>query len=318
MKYAKEISVAAMSMSLFTAMAATPKSQELDIVLKRASVQQISNVVYAQATARGYDNVALRMDILKPAAPKPLPAVVFVTGGGFINANKDSAVLERLDLAEAGYVVASVEYRVAPTVQFPAPLLDVKSAIRYLRANAARFNIDPKRIAIFGESAGGYLSAMTGVTNEVKTFDQGDNLDQSSTVQAVVDLYGLSDLSRVGEGFAPDIVARHASPAAPEAMWLNGPGVFFEGGPVTKDPAKLAAANPLTYASKNAPPFLLMHGDKDTVVSPRQTEILHEALIATGADSTRYLVHGAAHGGQYWVQPEVMKIIIRFLDSHLK
>lgn len=297
---------------------ATSQVHELSIKKSIPSVKLISNVVFAQVPMRGYANVALKMDILQPEWPRALPLVLFITGGGFINANKDNYIQQRLAMAAAGYVVASMEYRVAPTVLFPSPLEDVKSAIRYLRAQAGKFGIDPRHIAVFGASAGGYLAAFAGATNGDKQFDQGEHLDQSSQVQAVIDFYGLSDLTRVGEGFPDDIVRKHTSPSATEAIWVNGTDVFNDGGPITRYPERAAAANPINYITQATPPFLIMHGTKDTSVSPRQTERMHEALLQKGIESTYYLVQGALHGGDYWVQPEIMNIVIQFLDKHLK
>lgn len=295
------------------------ESQVLDVKLTKASVKQISNVVYAQVPSRGYDNVALKMDILKPETKEKLPAVIFVTGGGFINANKDNFAQQRMEIAEAGYVVASIEYRVAPTAIFPEPLEDLKAAIRYLKANAEKFNINPNEIALMGSSAGGYLVAMAGASNDTKQFDKGEHLDQTSNVQAVIDLYGLSDLTRVGEGLSEKIQQLHKSPAATESLWVNGSPVFTGIDATINDvPEKAMKANPIHYIDENTPPFLLMHGDKDTVVSPKQTEILHNALVEKGIESTRYVVKNAKHGGQYWVQPEVVQTIIEFLDNHLK
>jgi acetyl esterase/lipase len=300
------------------ASAAPADSRVLDVTQSRTPVKLISNVVYSQPSMLGYDHVALKMDILQPKNTAPAPAIVFITGGGFLHANKDRYLQQRLDLAEAGYVVASIEYRVAPLVTFPAPLIDVKAAIRYLRANAARYDIDTHHIGVLGDSAGGYLAAMTGLSNGVKAFDQGENPDWSSDVQAAADLYGLSDLTRIAAGFPAEVRARHASPSAPEAMWVNGPAVFGPGGDINANHDKTEAANPLRYVSRKAPPFLFMHGDRDTLVSPQQTEILHRALAADGVDTTRYVVKGAAHGGDAWLQPAVMQVIIDFFDRHLK
>lgn len=297
---------------------AADNTHELTLTPRQPSVKLISDVVYAQVPMRGYPNVALKMDILQPEAKSPQPAVLFITGGGFINANKDNYIQQRLKMAEAGYVVASMEYRVAPTVLFPAPLEDVKSAIRYLRANASKFGIDTNHVAVFGASAGGYLAAFAGTSNGDKQFDRGEHLDQSSQVQAVIDFYGLSDLTRVGEGFPDAVVQKHASASSTEAIWVNGTSVFNEGGPITRFPEKTAAANPINYISKNTPPFLIMHGSADTVVSPHQTEMLHKALIAHGINSTYYVVKGAEHGGIYWVQPEIMQKVLQFLDRQLK
>lgn len=134
----------------------------------------------------------------------------------------------------------------------------------------------------------------------------------------MIDFYGLSDLLRVGEGFPDDVVQKHTSASATEAIWVNGTSVFNDGGPITRYPERAAAANPINYINSNTPPFLIMHGTKDTIVSPRQTEILHQALLQKGIDSTYYSINNAQHGGDYWMQPEIMKIVIQFLDKHLK
>lgn len=134
-----------------------------------------------------------------------------MTGGGFINANKDNGIQLRMHLAEQGYVVGSINYRVAPTARFPEPLEDVKAAIRYLKANAEKWGIDPEHVGIVGGSAGGYLTAMAGTTSGTRSFDKGENLQVTSDVQAAVDLYGLSDLTRVGSDFrrmCRDVIVR--------------------------------------------------------------------------------------------------------------
>lgn len=249
------------------------ESHLLKVNVVTPEIKQISGVVYEQVPSRGYENVAMKMDILKPQSKTPLPAIVYVTGGGFINANKDNGIQLRMHLAEAGYVVASIEYRVAPTAAFPQPLEDVKASIRYLRANANKFNIDPDRIGIVGGSAGGYLTAMAGVTSGTTTFDKGENLDQSSSVKAAVDLYGLSDLTRIGDDYSDAVKEAHKSAGATEALWVNGSPVFGgRDGGILADPAAAKAADPMTYVGKNSAPMLLMHGTKDFVVSrARQT-----------------------------------------------
>lgn len=286
---------------------------------ERPFVQLISNVSYAQVPDRGYLNKDLSMHIVMPRDGKKHPVIVYINGGGFINANKDGYLQQWLDLAEHGYVVASITYRVAPTTTFPGPLEDVKAAVRYLRANAERFSIDGKHIGVLGGSAGGYLAAMAGTTNGVKGFDKGVNLDQSSDVQAVVDLYGLSDLTCIGADYNEEVQAAHRSPGSTESLWVNGSPVFGgRDGGIPGNPQEAEAANPITYISSKTAPFLLMHGDADTLVSPSQTELLREALAQHNIEATRYLVKDAAHGGPYWVQPEIVGIIIDFFDKHLK
>lgn len=285
----------------------------------RPFVQLVSNVVYAQVPDRGYTNKPLTMHLVIPQDKKPHPVILYINSGGFSNANKDSYMQQWLDLAEHGYVVASMTYRVAPTSTFPAPLEDVKSAVRFLRANAEKFHIDAKHIGVFGGSAGGYLAAMAGTTNGVKGFDKGENLSYSSDVQAVVDVYGVSDVTKIGADYSAAVQKAHESAAATEALWVNGSPVF--GG---KDSGIMAnqegakAANPLTYISKKTAPFLLMHGDADVLVSPSQTELLRAELAKHNIEATRYLVKGATHGGPYWIQPEIMNLIIAFYDKHLK
>lgn len=210
-------------------------------------------------------------------------------------------------------------YRVAPTAQFPQPLEDVKASIRYLRAHADQWNIDKDRIGIIGGSAGGYLSAFAGTTSGTKTFDKGENLQESSKVNCAVDLYGLSDLSRVGMDYSPEVQQLHKSAGATEALWVNGSPVFGgKDGGVLADPKATEAANPIAYIGKNSAPMLLMHGTADKVVSPGQTDLLYQALKEKGVPAERYEIPGAAHGGVYWVQDKVLQVIGDFFDRYLK
>lgn len=294
-------------------------SKVLDVKADKPEIGLISNVVYEQVPSRGYANVLMQMDILQPKTKEKKPAILFVTGGGFINANKDNGIQLRMHLAENGCVVGSISYRVAPTAKFPEPLEDVKAAIRYLKANADRFGIDPSRVGIVGGSAGGYLTAMVGTTSGTKMFDRGENLQVTSDVKAAVDLYGLSDLTQIGSDFSADVQARHRSAGATEALWVNGSPVFGgRDGGILADKQVAEAANPIHYISKTSAPMLLMHGTSDTVVSPSQTDLLYQALQKSGIPSERYLVTGAAHGGKYWVQEPVLKIITDFFDRYLK
>lgn len=294
-------------------------SRTLEVAPVKTEVKQISGVVYEQVPSRGYPNVPMQLDLLQPQKKTKMPAIVYVTGGGFINANKDNGIQLRNYLAEKGYVVASITYRVAPTAKFPQPLEDVKASIRYLRAHADQWNIDKDRIGIIGGSAGGYLSAFAGTTSGTKTFDKGENLQESSKVSCAVDLYGLSDLSQVGMDYSPEVQQLHKSAGATEALWVNGSPVFGgKDGGVLADPKATEAANPIAYIGKNSAPMLLMHGTADKVVSPGQTDLLYQALKAKGVPAERYEIPGAAHGGVYWVQDKVLQVIGDFFDRYLK
>ncbi len=294
-------------------------SQHISVDIKTPQIKQISNVVYEQVPMRGFQNVAMKMDILQPQSDEKLPAIVYVTGGGFINANKDNDVQLRMHLAEAGYVVASIQYRVAPTAKFPQPLEDVKSAIRYLKAHADKFGIDADRVGIVGGSAGGYLTAMAGTTSGTTTFDKGENLNVSSSVKAAVDLYGLSDLTCIGDDYSDEVKGFHKSAGSTEALWVNGSPVFGgKDGGILADKEAADFANPINHISKTSAPMLLMHGTADYVVSPSQTDLLFQALQKNNIPSQRYLVEGAAHGGIYWNQKEIQDIITNFFDQYLK
>ena len=160
---------------------------------------------------------------------------------------------------------------------------------------------------------------MAGTTSGTKIFDKGENLQVTSDVKAAVDLYGLSDLTQVGADYSEEVQARHRSAGATEALWVNGSAVFSgRDGGILADKQAAEAANPIHYISQTSAPMLLMHGTADTVVSPSQTDLLFQALQQKGIPSERYLIKGAAHGGKYWVQEPVLRIITDFFDRYLK
>ncbi|MGL5286079.1 MAG: alpha/beta hydrolase fold domain-containing protein, partial [Aeromonas sp.] len=239
----------------------TPSQDQTDL---------ISNIIYSQVK----DGMALRqlkMSLLVPRNTDLKPAIVYFPGGGFMSANHDKYIAMRMALAKAGYVVAAAEYRVVPNT-FPAPLLDGKTAVRYLRAHAKDYNIDPARIAVLGDSAGGWLAQMLGTTNGNKEFDQGDYVGQSSDVQGVVTIYGISNLLNIGEGFPEAIQKVHQSEAVTEALLVHGTAFrTFAGATIGSDPKKALAASSMGHISGHEPPFLIMHGSADTLVSPKQS-----------------------------------------------
>ena len=289
-----------------------------------STVKTFNDVVFTTRMLPSGKSVDLSMDVQIPESPGKKPLVVYVTGGGFIQAPKEGALNLRSYVAEAGFVVASVQYRtIAQGANYRDGISDVKSAIRYLRANADKFGIDPRKVAVWGESAGGYIVAMVGVTNGNRTFEVGDHLDQSSDVQAVIDKFGASDTSKLLADF--DLHAQEANSGKdnPIAQYIG------------LDPAShrldarvaTTIANPITYIKPADPPFLIFHGSQDKLVSPSQTLMLHNALIAAGVHSTRYLLEGAGHGdlsflgdsksGLPWSSNQTMGIIVGFLRSSL-
>lgn len=295
------------------------ESKILNVELKTNQIMLYDNIPFHSGRERGSQMFTLALDILQPDSNEPLPLIVFITGGGFMMAPKNNWIHQRMRLAEAGYVVASIEYRHAPLSKFPAPVQDCKLAIRWLRAHADQYNIDVNRVGVLGNSAGGYLSAFMGVLNDNREFDVGDFLDQSSNVLCAADIFGISELMSIGDDYPEEVRKLHDSPGITEAMWVKGiPGFSGPDGGVKDFPEEARKASPLYYVSEKTVPMLFMHGDKDVSVSPSQTDKMYQALRAKGIEAERYVVPGAAHGGPYWVQEPVMKIMVDFFDKYLK
>ena len=309
---------------LRTSSVITPNPED-QINCGKTALKTERDIVFSRPVMHNGATKPLALDMQKPASGGPTPLVVYIAGGGFMFAPKENALDLRTFVAESGFVVASVQYRtVLDRAAYGDSVADVKSAIRFLRAHAETYGIDPKRVAVWGESAGGYLAAMAGVTGGVSGFDIGDNLDQSSNVKAVVDKFGPSDLSKVAADFDAKSQRTYGAADNPIARYIDGPA---DGKGLFESPTASGPANPLSYVNGSSPPFLLFHGDHDTLVSPSQTLILHERLQAAGVQSTRYVLKGAGHGdmaftgdlksGLPWSTNQVMGLIVDFLRRTL-
>jgi acetyl esterase/lipase len=245
----------------------------------------------------------LSLDVYRPKSipAEPAPLVVHIHGGGWrAGAKSFGAFFPETtdDLLTRGYVVASIEYRLAPAAKWPDFIEDCKCAIRHLRAEAKTYGIDPERVGVYGTSAGGHLAALLGTTDaESKLEGKGGHGDQSSRVQAVVDLWGPADLTLGGRRREGD----------------QGP---FGDADMRK------AASPVTYVTKDDPPFLLIHGDADQVVPVAQSKLMHERLTAAGVPSTLVVVergnHGCGNDGIKPTKPELVRQIGDFFDKHLR
>lgn len=318
----KELAVlAAASLLVTTAtaqdlMGQSPEAQVVDVPVVQGRIDAISGVVYSQVFERGRSVRGLKMTLFVPRTKEKKPAVLYFPGGGFTSADHEKFLEMRYALARAGYVVAACEYRAVPN-KFPALLEDAKVAVRWMRAHASEFGVDADRIGLLGDSAGGYVVQMAGATNGEKNWDVGDFKEVSSDVQAVVSIYGISDLTTIGEGIGNENV--HASAAVTEALLLNGPAFKdFAGASVNADPQKAKAASPIGHVDGTEPPFLLMHGSGDKVVSPLQSKKMFEALQNKKVEAEYVLVRGAEHGDLPWYQPGVISRVVNFFDRHLK
>lgn len=318
----KELAVlAAASLLVTTAtaqdlMGQSPEAQVVDVPVVQGRIDAISGVVYSQVFERGRSVRGLKMTLFVPRTKEKKPAVLYFPGGGFTSADHEKFLEMRYALACAGYVVAACEYRAVPN-KFPALLEDAKAAVRWMRAHASEFGVDANRIGLLGDSAGGYVVQMAGATNGERNWDVGDFKEVSSDVQAVVSIYGISDLTTIGEGIGNENV--HASAAVTEALLLNGPAFKdFAGASVNADPQKAKAASPIGHVDGTEPPFLLMHGSGDKVVSPLQSKKMFEALQNKKVEAEYVLVRGAEHGDLPWYQPGVISRVVNFFDRHLK
>lgn len=290
--------------------------QTLKVDITDTRIDVISDIIYSQITS-GRSNRQLKMTLLIPQTEGPKPAIVYYPGGGFTTAVHDKYIQMRMALAKAGFVVAAVEYRTVPD-KYPALINDAKSAVRYLRAHAKQFNIDPNRIGVIGDSAGGYVSQMMGTTNGEDEFNVGEYTDYSSDVQAAVTIYGISNLMNIGEGYPEAIQKVHESPVVTEALLIHGPAFAeFACKSILSDPEKAMNASPLGHVKANMPPFLIMHGSADKLVSPVQSEQLYKALIEKGNKVDYVVVEGAGHGDIYWYQPTVINKVVEWFKENL-
>jgi acetyl esterase/lipase len=251
----------------------------------------------------------LYLDIAVPKEGGPYPCVVVLHGGAWMLGSRKNlstgtrtnpSTIERL--AARGYVVATVGYRLAPKSPFPAQIEDARAAVRFLRAHAKEYRIDPDRFAAAGFSAGGHLALLLGLANKVSDWKAGGNLDQSSRVQCVVDFFGPTDLSLYAG--SPGIVDSYLVPVFGKAC--------------KTDPEVFKKASPITYASKDAPPVLMVHGTLDVIVPIIHSEHLLKKLKDAGATAELITVPGAGHG---WGGAELARTLnesVKFLDAHLK
>lgn len=227
-----------------------------------------------------------KLDLYLPAQGSKWPLVVMVHGGAWRAGSKE---LEPAGaFVKAGFAVAAINYRLSQHAIWPAQIEDCKAAVRWLRAHAAEYGYDASRIGALGSSAGGHLVAMLGATGNVKEFEKGLNLNQSSKVQAVVDFFGPTDFLQMDAHRLPQATLVHNAADSPESRLV--------GALIQENAAKVQKANPITYVTKDAPPFLIIHGDADLSVPHHQSELLEAALKKAGVPVTFVTIPGGAHG----------------------
>jgi acetyl esterase/lipase len=268
------------------------------LTARAANVEFTPDVIYGKGG--GED---LKLDIARPkdAASKNLPCVVFIHGGAWRAGTRAAHHDDIRRLAGLGFVAATVDYRLAPKHPFPAQVQDVKCAIRFLRAHAKQYALDPDRIAIWGISAGGHLALMLGVTQKVDGLEgDGGWPEQSSAVQAVIAYYPRTDLT--AEGFSETVQKDH---------------VTFLGGSLAEVPEQYRKASPLTYVTPGDAPTLILQGTKDPRVPLIQTTRMIEALTKAGVSGHAELIFGAAHGWSGAERERTDAAAVAFIRQHL-
>ena len=246
-----------------------------------------------------------KLDLYIPKSDKPLPLVIWVHGGAWAGGNKDRH--PALFLLGQGFAVASINYRLSQHARFPAQIEDCKAAVRWLRAHADKYNLDPKRFGAWGQSAGGHLVALLGTTGDVKDLEgTTGHLDQSSRVQAVCDWCGPADFLAEVEQSRGTRLDR-SRPNSPEAKLI--------GGELLQHAEKAKAASPVTYITKDDPPILIMHGDKDDIVPVAQSQGFALALQKAGVPVKLHIVPGGGHG---FGNPQLLGMVQEFFTEHLK
>jgi len=257
------------------------------------------NIEYANPASQH-----LQLNLARPKAGHgPFPAVLCIHGGGFRAGSRQGydALCKRL--ATQGYVAVTVSYRLAPKFPFPAAVHDVKEAVRWLRANASKYHIDPERVGVTGGSAGGHLAQFLGVTADVKAFEgPGANLDQSSRVTCVVNFYGPSDFTR---SYGKSVDAAKVLP-------------LFLGGNLEQARHRHIIASPISWVTPHAAPALCVHGTKDPSVAYEQAVWLVDRLRSVDVEAELLTLEGAGHGFRGKDAERAETALLAFFARHLK
>ena len=278
-------------------------------VMARRRPTEVANVaIQRDLVYKRINGAVLTLDLYCPEKVSgPFPVIVWIHSGGWSRGRKERC--PAVTLVQDGYAVASIDYRLTTTAPFPAQIEDCKAAVRWLRANASTYHLDPDHIGVWGHSAGGHLAALLGTSGGVRELEgTGDNMSYSSRVQAVCVVSGPGDLLqlyRAATGPSGTEINPKVKPAL-EALI---------GVPVEENKTKAMAASPITYVSKDDPPFLMIHGEIDSTVPVSQAESFAAALKAAGVETTLEIAPGRGHGAG---GPKFQPMIKAFFDKYLK
>lgn len=277
------------------------------IALTTGTIASPVEKVIREITFAEVENVPLKLDLYLPATPPPSGLIVWVHGGAWRAGSRASVDIH--DLVGRGWAIASVDYRLSTAARFPAQIHDIKAAIRFLRAHAAEYGYPSDRFVIAGSSAGAHLAALVGVTNGLAELEgnEGEFPRESSAVQAIVDLYGASDLTTI------------LSQSTPHGLAMRAPALdLLLGGQPDAKSALARLASPVFHVDANDPPLLLLHGDRDPQMPINQAHELQGAYEKAGLPVTFKVLHGSGHGGPAFTDEASLALIDSFLRQHLK
>lgn len=278
-----------------------------------ASAAQAEVIVEKDITYGMAGETALKLDLARPEGEGPFPAIVFIHGGGWSQGSRQGYQSQIQEAARRGYVAVTITYRLmkfdeakkeTTTAEqpFPAQIHDAKAAIRWLRSQAEHYHVDPNRIGVTGASAGGHLSLLVGLTDpESKLEGESGHPDESSRVQAVVNVYGPTEMASCYEKSS--------------VAWIFR---LFLGGTPDEAADAYRQASPLTYVTADDPPVLTLHGDQDLLVPVDQARQLDAAMRAAGAPHTLMVFEGHGHGFGGETREQAAKATWEFFDKHLK
>jgi len=287
----------------------------------------VSNLVFG--TYLDTNNVVqqLKLDLYLPTnAPTPMPLVIYIFGGAWMAGGRGlnpqiPFSQPFLGICSHGCALAAIDYRLSGVAKWPAQIQDVRGAVRWLRANAAAYNLDPQRFGAWGDSSGAHLAEILGLCNAPSSTvgnatvnlegNIGGNLNCSDRVQAVCDWFGPSDLLRMNSYYTANLTNDDIA-TSPQSLLI--------GAPIQTVPELTATAHPLIYVHPNGPPFLIIHGTADGTVAFNQSELFNAALAGAGADVAFLPNFGADHGSPIssWSNASITNAVYRFFDRTLR
>jgi acetyl esterase/lipase len=273
----------------------TPEKEDLNIVYKSST--------FTDGDEKG-QKLDLHMNIMyHPNSKEPTKIILFIPGGGFIGCDINSSMLlARQNIQKYNIAIAAIEYHVVGNGFYYDALEDIKDAIEFLKKNEKKYNYDINKLIVLGNSAGGYFTALF-----CTKYPEG--------IKCAIDLYGLSDLTKVGIDYDEECYKNHLTKYSTESMYIFG---CRSGKGVGEDEKEVQKANPVNYVDGKQPPFLFMHGDADTRVSNSQTLLVHNKILEKGGKSIRYVLKDDNHGKGGFDTEDLLKVVVDFINNNVK